>query len=424
MNLTSAFHFHDSNLMSQFIADIPRNRLLEPIKKDRGIRNRYFKGMRIGGEKPTRQQFAKSYQRQVVEHKDGNLATYLCLNWCDHKYGLVKSTLELLGSGGQKDPQSAINRIHEMVSTEGHEKFIEAVARNLTFDHLPEELKILTAIACANVSDIESVKKHLQNSLDLLMTDPDEMIRALQPKVDLIIERQQQLSEMRNQAETRRQEETSQYQLDVQRIDRRTTATKNALDETETKIQKLESRIRELQEHLNPLEHDRLEQIDALERDDKARSKLSTSYEKEVAAIDETLESNASEFEHASQELTEYRVLIADAEAKIEEERAKAEAAAVRKGANEEKTVASDSQEVPKRQTTQSEYLNSLLGDVKAGNFTLSSLTLELLEMVRTGDLKKSRSSKRPRTKSLDNAAAWERHTAQKTVDSDWKTNL
>ena len=339
MNLTSAFHFHDFNLMSQFIADIPRKWLLDPVKKDRGIRNRYFKGMRIGGEKPTRQQFAKSYQRQVVEHEDGKLATFLCLNWCGEKDGLVQSTLELLGLGGQKDLESALNRIHEMISTEGHGKFIEAVAQNLSFDHTPEELAILAAIACANVSDVEAVKKDLQNSLDLLMTDPDEMIRALQPKIETIIERQQQLSEMRNQAETRRQEETSKYQRDVQRIDRRTTATKNALDETETKIQRLESQVRELQEQLNPLEHDRLEQIDALERDDKARSKLSTSYEKEVAAIDETLESNASEFEHASQELTEYRVLIADAEAKIEEERAKAEAAAVRKGANDQKTA-------------------------------------------------------------------------------------
>ena len=422
MILTSAFHFHDSNLMSQFIAEIPRHLLLDPVKKNRGIRNRYFKGMRIGGEKPTRQQFAMSYQTQVVEHQDGYLAKYLCLNWCGQKYGLVQSTLELLGIGGQKDLESAINRIHEMVSTEGHEKFIEAVAQNLSFDHMPEELAILTAIACANVSDVESVKKHLKNSLDLLMTDPAEMIRALQPKVEAIVERQQQLSEMRNQAETRRQEETSKYQRDVRKIDRRASKTKDALDETETKIQELESQIHILQEQLNPLEHDRMEQTDALERDDKARSKLRTTYEKQKTTIDQSLESIGTEFERASQELTEYRVLIAGAEAKIEDERAKAEEASIVKGVKEKKVVTQDSQEVPKRQPSQSEFFDSLLGDIKTGNFTSSSLTLEVLEKVRSGKLKKGRCSKQPTSKSVENAQEWVKHTSRKAVNSNWNT--
>ena len=422
MNLNSAFHFRDPTLMSRLVADIPRDLLLVPVKKDRAIRNRYFKGMRIGGDKPTRQQFAKSYQRQVVEDKDNDLATYLCLNWCKAKYRLVQSALELLGLRDESVFEPALNRIHEKVSAEGHEQVIEAIVRNLSFDYETEDLAIFIAIVCANVPDVVTVRKHLQTSLDLLSTDPAELIRAVQPKVDMIIRRRQQLTEMRDQAEIRHQEATTKCQRNLQKLDRRNDANKSALAEANTKIQKLESQIHALQEDLIPLKHDHSEKSNALELDAQARSRLGTSHEKEKDIIDEDLKAIATEFERKGQELTEYQVLIADAEAKIEEERVKSELSSVREGGTKKQAVHPNSQGVPKRQPTQSEFLDSLIRDIRTGNFTSSSLTLEVLAKVRAGDLKKGEPSKRPGSTSLDKAPDWEKHTAQKTVDSNWNT--
>lgn len=422
MDLTSAFHFRDPALMSRMVADIPRDTLLVPVKKGRAIRNRYFKGMRIGGDKPTRQQFAKSYQRQVVEQMDNDLATFLCLNWCVAKYRLVHSALELLGLSDEKVLERALNRIHERVSAEGYEQVIEVVVRDLHFDFEPEDLAIFTGIVCANVSDVDKVRKHLQTILDVLTTDPSELMRALQPKIETITRRRKRLSKLRDQAETQHQEETAKFENNVHKLDRRTAATKRALSKTNTKIQKLESQLQAIQEDLNPLIHDRSEMGDALERDAQARSKLSTSYENETKKIEESIKSIAAEFERKSQELTEYQVLIADAEAKIEEERVKSELSSNKESGPEEKAATDDSRKVTKRQPTQSEFLDSLIADIRTENFAVSSPTLEILAMVRGGELKKGQPSKRPMSRSIDSARDWVEYAAQKTVNSNWNT--
>ena len=70
MNFRSAFHFHDSQLLSHFIAAFSSDELLLPVKKSSSLRNRCFKGMRIGHGKPTRKQVAMNYQKEIVEHRD------------------------------------------------------------------------------------------------------------------------------------------------------------------------------------------------------------------------------------------------------------------------------------------------------------------------------------------------------------------
>ena len=422
MNLSSTYHFRDSQLLSHFMADLSHETLLLPVKKDHALRNRYFKGMRLGGGKPTRQQFTKNYQKQIVEHRNNQLATYLCVHWCVAKYDLVKTALECLGLSDETPSEDGLKRIQERVSSEGHEQVIGTLVQNLSFDYDPEDLEILTAIVCANVTDAETVREYLQTSLQFLKSDPSEVIRSLRTKVETILGRRQGLTEKREKEETRRQETTEEYQKNLQELDDKAATTQDMLTTTDGQIQDLELQIQSLQESLNTLKHKRSEQAIALERANRARANLRTAHEKKISVIDKALKTIRAKYEIESGKLTEYQVLIADAEARIAKERAESEVASNHAGASGEKVASPDTQDVAKPQVTQPEFLESLIEDVKTGNFTSSSATLEILAMVRTGSLIKGGPSTPPTSTSFDNAPGWERHTAQKTVDSSWNT--
>ena len=423
MNLSSAYHFRDSQLLSRFMADFSREALLLPVKKSRALRNRCFKGMRIGGGKPTLQQFTKNYQTQIVEHRDDVLATYLCLQWCvEHKRDLVQAALKCLSLSDDTPLEEGLERIQEGVSNEGHEQVIGTLVRNLGFDYGPEDLEILTAIICANVTDAETVREYLQKSLRLLKSNSSEVIRNLQPKVDTTQERRQELAEKREKGERRRQEATAQYQRNLQELDGRAATAKDVLATTDGQIQELELQIQSLQELFDPLKHKRSEQSRALKRANRDQANLRTAHEKEISTIEAVLETIRAGYETESKKLTEYQGLIADAEASLAQARAKAEVASNRTDATQQKVVSPDVKGVAKAQVTQTAFLESLIRDVWTGDFTSSSVTLEILNMLRTGSLTKGSFNPSPTSDSVDSAPDWERHAAQKTVDSSWSS--
>ena len=386
MDFSSAYHFRDSELLSQFMADLSRETLLIPIKKDNALRNRCFKGMRIGGGKPTLQQFTKKYQKQIVEHRDIKLATYLCMCWCfEKKLELVRTALECLGVNEEPSLKDGLMQINERVASEGHEQSIGTLLQNLSFDYDPEDLEILAAIICANVADPATVREYVQTSSRFLKSDPSEVIRNLRPKVENILRLRQGLKEKQENREKQRQETTDLYEKDLQKLDDKTASVKDLLATTNAQIEELELKIKALQESIRPLKCQRSEQVNALERAGRSQDGSRMSYEKEIFSIDQDLESIRVEYEKESKTLTEYQVLIADAEARIEKERAKSNVART----SEVEAGSRDIQEFSTRQPIQSEFLESLIENEKTGNFTSSSASLEILSMLSSGCIKK-----------------------------------
>src|SRR5467141_2446888 len=94
---TAVYHFRDDRLLARFIEQIPRSELVEYIRSSESLRNRYFRGFRISNTAPTCQQVLSAYKKEIIDRKNGNLASSLCADWIRQHSVLAGTALKSLG---------------------------------------------------------------------------------------------------------------------------------------------------------------------------------------------------------------------------------------------------------------------------------------------------------------------------------------
>src|SRR5258708_31327391 len=91
------YHFQDQRLFEVFIAKIPHSQLIDPLRNDESLRNRYFRGFRFSNTVPTRQQILNAYKKEIIDRSNGTLASFLCTQWIRQHPEIARATLKCLG---------------------------------------------------------------------------------------------------------------------------------------------------------------------------------------------------------------------------------------------------------------------------------------------------------------------------------------
>jgi hypothetical protein len=93
---SAVYHFRDDHLLETFIAKIPRSELVEHLRTNESLRNRYFPGFRISDTVPTRQKVLIAYKKEIVGRNNGKLASSLCAHWIRQQSLLATVALKFL----------------------------------------------------------------------------------------------------------------------------------------------------------------------------------------------------------------------------------------------------------------------------------------------------------------------------------------
>ena len=89
----AVFHFRDAQLYEAFMADLPDTALRERLRRSQSLRNSTFPGFRVTKALPTDRQICAAFKKEIVDRKNGDLASFLCALWTREHTALAKDAL-------------------------------------------------------------------------------------------------------------------------------------------------------------------------------------------------------------------------------------------------------------------------------------------------------------------------------------------
>src|SRR5438552_114241 len=117
---SAVYHFRDDKLLARFLEKIPRPELVEYLRSNESLRNRYFRGFRISDTVPTCQQVLTAYRKEIIDRNNGKLASSLCAHWIRQEVVLAGVALKSLRiqSEDPADAHSWIDDVHSKLQLE------------------------------------------------------------------------------------------------------------------------------------------------------------------------------------------------------------------------------------------------------------------------------------------------------------------
>lgn len=165
------YHFVDERLFEAFLTDIPRNVLVDYLRSDESLRNRYFPGHRISATVPSAKQISAAFRREVTDRKNSQLASSLCSDWIRQRSELARAALDEIGvqSPSPSDADSWIGSVHAAVTPENREEKIRALVSELG-SHFPEkDVHIFVSLISHGADQLQVrqlVERELLNAVD------------------------------------------------------------------------------------------------------------------------------------------------------------------------------------------------------------------------------------------------------------------
>lgn len=210
----AVFHFRNAHLCDVFMGAIPEAPLRERLKRSESLRSRTFPGFRITKALPTDRQMTAAFRKEIVDRRNGELASFLCALWIRKHSFLAKDALLLLGVEAKtpEDARSWIDAVHHSLEQSSWVNLIKTTVRSLADRYLIEEIQIFISIIGYGKNQ-EHLHAAVLEELDGVAADPTirkknildvreaeraevERLETLKPKL------QHQLEEERRQAAT------------------------------------------------------------------------------------------------------------------------------------------------------------------------------------------------------------------------------
>jgi hypothetical protein len=141
------YHFTDSRLFSTFLATLPRAALLEPLRNDDLLRNRYFKGYRLTDKFPDRSALERLFEKEILVHENHSLITPLCVHWLEAHRDLFDAALHNLAvpPGNPRDHDQWLRAVHVALANGGHIETAATLAAALAKQHAADDIAILVS---------------------------------------------------------------------------------------------------------------------------------------------------------------------------------------------------------------------------------------------------------------------------------------
>ena len=169
----AVFHFRDVQLCEAFMEDIPEIQLRERLRKSESLRNRTFPGFRVTKTLPTHRQMTTVFKREIVDRKDGDLASFLCTLWIRKHSSLAKDVLLLLGveTKTPEDARSWIGAVHQSLEQSSWENLIRTAVHSVADRYPNEQIQIFFSIVGYG-KDQECLRRAVLDELDGVAADP------------------------------------------------------------------------------------------------------------------------------------------------------------------------------------------------------------------------------------------------------------
>jgi predicted nucleic acid-binding Zn-ribbon protein len=175
------FHILDKDLFEGFIRALPRESLIDPVRRDEALRNRHFRGFQISNSSPSQAQLAEAYRKEILECGNTNLTNFLCKRWLTVHSALTQTALTCFGLDTEKlSDFSWLSDVHGLLEEAEWEPQIRKIVRCLSGAYPREEILIFISIVAYVCPDQAELRHVVEEELTFAQTDPEALKEALQ----------------------------------------------------------------------------------------------------------------------------------------------------------------------------------------------------------------------------------------------------
>jgi tetratricopeptide (TPR) repeat protein len=307
----AVYHFSDDHLLETFIAKIPRSQLVEYLRSNESLRNRYFRGFRISNTAPTCQQIQAAYKREIVNRNNGNLASSLCADWICQQPVLASVALKSLNIQSE-DPANAnlwINEVHEKLAPEQHEDSLRTLVRALAVQFSSEDVHIFVSIISYG-TDQKTLRKLVEQELLNVVSDPQVVKKRIEGDLEAARTRIKHIEELRSELECQRGGELTKAQeaLDAMLREHNELETRLAQDETTTEgltnqLEEIKAKLHECQQARDATEKQEQKLSKSIRRQGDELSRTQTDFEERLNEVSQSHDQHASHLAELAAEL-------------------------------------------------------------------------------------------------------------------------
>ena len=183
------FHLCDRELFGAFLQGVSRKVLEEPIRNNRGLRTRYFRGYQISSRRPDFGAVSNAFFTEINELKNEALRNYLCDSWVRAHSELVASGLAGVGVVGvdTNDARTWLMPAHEALDAKGHIDGGRDIVRALALSYPIEEVLIFVSILSVDCPDQAELRDALEKEFNKSQGEPRLVLKVLrEQQVELL----------------------------------------------------------------------------------------------------------------------------------------------------------------------------------------------------------------------------------------------
>ncbi|HUA01880.1 MAG TPA: hypothetical protein VMB02_16205, partial [Candidatus Aquilonibacter sp.] len=169
----AVYHFLDDGLFARFIEDIPRSQIVGYLRNNETVRNRYFRGFRVSNAVPTNQQILSAFKREIVERRNGDLASLLCAGWIRQHAALAHAALSNLGiqSDNSSDAYQWIGEVHSKLESGSRQDILRELLRFLAPKFSRDDILIfVSTVSCGD--DQTALRAFVDQELKKTLNEP------------------------------------------------------------------------------------------------------------------------------------------------------------------------------------------------------------------------------------------------------------
>lgn len=266
----AVFHFRDTLLFEAFMGDIPETPLREQLRRSQSLRNRTFPGFRVTKTLPNDRQIATAFRKEIVDRRDGDLASFLCTLWIREHSALAKDALLLLGIETETpdDASSWINTVHHVLEQESWEAHIRSAVQALADRYSNTQIQIFTSIISYG-KDQECLRGAVLEELSGAASDPALRKRRIAEACETARVNIEKLEAQRLQLQHELKEEQEQAEAELGNLNREHECIASNIARFEKSIEELSSELERIKEERGKAK----EECDALNKSIKGVAK-------------------------------------------------------------------------------------------------------------------------------------------------------
>jgi len=309
----AVYHFLDDHLLENFIATIPHAQLVEYLRNDEALRNRYFRGFRISSTVPSNKQIVTAYKREIVDRNNGKLASSLCADWVRQHPMLASAALQSLNipSEHPADAHSWINDVHEKLALEQDEHGIRGLVRTLAVQFSREDVHIFVSIISYD-KDQAALRKLVEQEVLMVTNDPQMVKERVKGDLEAANAKVKDLEQLNNELESQQQSESTKARESLDVMQREHHELETRLTQEGTVIQGLTDQLEEIKARLRDRQQARIST-------EAETQKLSKSIKHHRAELSRNLTSFESRRSDINQTLAQHLKCIAELAAELEQ---------------------------------------------------------------------------------------------------------